>query len=236
MNNFHVVICTPSTGHCRTTFAFSLARLSVYAATTKVWPELKHWTLDYQMIESSGISHNRESLVDQALAKPEMTHLLFIDEDMGFSFDVLHRLAAWRQPIVACNYRTRIPPATFTAMRADKTGRIETTQKSSGLEPATFTGFGFCLLERQVLEAVKTPRFNVFWDYDVKHYSTEDAPFFLKAAEQGFTCFVDHDASKRIWHCGEINYVWDEDYTKHVAGIASNEDLGTKPPNEKASA
>jgi len=57
-------------------------------------------------------------------------------------------------------------------------------------------------------------------------YSTEDMPFFEQAAKAGFPCYVDHDASKRIWHCGNLNYVWDHDYTALAGshGIAKNED------------
>jgi len=225
MSNFNVVIATPSTGMCRTTFAFSLARLTAYACTTKVWPEVKNWTIDYQMVQGSGIGGNRESLTDEALSKSGMTHLLWIDEDMGFSFDCLHLLARWRQPIVACNYRTRVPPAVFSAMRADKSGRLETNEQSTGLEPAWFTGFGFCLIERRVLEAIPSPRYQNIWNPEQKGYSTEDAPFFIRAAELGFPCYVDQDASKKVWHCGEMNYRWNEDYTGHAAGIAASVDL-----------
>jgi len=225
MSDFNVVIATPSTGMCRTTYAFSLARLTAYACTTKILPEIKNWTVDYLMAQGSGISGNREDLTKQALAKPGMTHLLWIDEDMGFSHDCLHLLARWRQPIVGCNYRMRSPPADFTAMKLDRSGRIETTEQSSGLVPACYTGFGFCLIERKVLEAVPTPRYPLHWSEEFQIYSTEDMPFFHAAITSGFPCYVDQDASKKIWHCGEMNYRWNEDYTGHAAGIAASVDL-----------
>ena len=227
MSDFHVAICTPSTGHCRTSFAFSLARLTGYLAQRKPRPELNTWSFDFLMLESSGISTNREKLTRQALSLTEMTHVLWLDDDMGFGHDVLHLLARWRQPIVGCNYRMRAPPGQFTAVRGDMVGRIETTPDSTGIEPAAYTGFGCCLIERRVLEAVPEPRYPLFWSEAHQDYSTEDVPFFEAARKLGFPVYVDHDASKRIWHCGNLNYVWDQDYSKltSIVGIARNEDM-----------
>ena len=226
MTAFNLVIATPSSGHCRTSFAFSIARLTGYLAQHKPWPELKTWAYDFAMLEGSGISTNRERLTRQALANPDMTHLLWIDDDMGFGADTLNLLARWRQPIVGCNYRTRSPPSEFTALNAAGDARIQTTAQSTGLERASYTGFGFCLIERQVLEAVPEPRYPLLWAPALGDYSTEDMPFFEQAAKAGFACYVDHDASKRIWHCGNLNYVWDHDYTALADshGIAKNEE------------
>jgi hypothetical protein len=219
---FNLVICTPSSGHCRTSFAFSIARLTGYLATHRPWPELTSWSYDFAMLEGSGISTNRERLTRQALANPDTTHVLWIDDDMGFAADTLHLLARWRQPIVGCNYRTRSPPSEFTALNAAETARIQTTAQSSGLEAAAYTGFGFCLIERKVFEVVPEPRYPLLWSPTLGDYSTEDMPFFEKALAAGFNCYVDHDASKKIWHCGNLNYVWNGDYTGHTEmhGIA----------------
>jgi len=168
------------------------------------------------MLEGSGISTNRERLTRQALANPDTTHVLWIDDDMGFAADTLHLLARWRQPIVGCNYRTRSPPSEFTALNAAENARIQTIADSTGLEEAAYTGFGFCLIERRVFEAVPEPRYPLLWSPTLGDYSTEDMPFFEKALAAGFKCYVDHDASKKIWHCGNLNYVWNGDYTGHV--------------------
>jgi hypothetical protein len=212
---FNVVIATPSTGHCRTAFAFSLARLVAYFAQVRAFPEAEEQQLDFDSIEGSGIGANRDKLVERFLAKEGATHLCFVDDDMLFAPDTLHTLARKRQPIVGVNYRMRQVPAPFVALNLERTARVETTKDKSGLEPVTYTGFGFCLLERKVLEAVPVPRFlHTFTD----HYSTEDAPFFTKAAAAGFTCYVDHDASKGIAHRGDFIYRWDQDYSQLGVG------------------
>jgi len=227
MSSFHVVLAAPSTGHCRTQFAFSLARLVGYLSRVKPLPELTDWGYTFSMLEGSSISTNRERIVRQSLADPKVTHLCFMDDDMGFAHDVLHIMAGRRLPLVACNYRMRVPPAEFTATRYDLASRMETTEKSTGLEQAAFTGFGCCLIERSVLEAVPEPRFPILWRNAELDYTTEDLPFFDAVNKLGIKAYVDHDASKRVWHNGNINYVYNENYEAHSGshGIAPTEAL-----------
>lgn len=213
-NEVGIVVCTPSTGQVRTAYAVSLARMTAYFAQVRIFPEIEKQSLDFLLLEGSGISSGREQLVQQALAKKDMTHILFIDEDMGFDVEALHIMARRRQPIVACNYRMRVPPADFTALRIDiEKGRVQTTKETTGLEEAYYTGFGFALIERRVFEAVEKPMFMIEYCKETGVYTTEDHPFFRKAREAGFPCYVDHDASKLIWHVGYNNYVWNQDYT-----------------------
>lgn len=206
---FNVVVCTPSIGYCRTAYAHSLARMVAYFSQHPVYPEDPAQAIDVRMMEGSGVGSNRDVMVEDFLGTKEATHLLFIDEDMGFNTSTLHIVAGRRQPIVACNYRMRVPPAVFTAVGLDGK-RIPTTRESSGIVEATYSGFGFCLIAREVLEAVERPRFLIQWSAET--YTTEDLPFFTAARERGYKCYVDHDASKQIWHNGNIAYCWNEDY------------------------
>jgi len=209
-----IVVCTPSTGNVKTAYAVSLARMTAYFAQVRIFPEIEKQSLDFLLLEGSGISSGREQLIQQALQKPGMTHVLFIDEDMGFDINTLHVMARRRQPIVACNYRMRVPPADFTALKIDiEKGRVQTTEEMTGLEEAYYAGFGFALIERRVFEAVEQPRFIIEYCIQNNVYTTEDHPFYRKAREAGFPCYIDHDASKLIWHVGGMNYVWNQDYT-----------------------
>ena len=212
MPKFNVVVCVPSTGQCKAQFAYSLARMVAYFAQHPIYPDVEEQNLEIRFLEGSGISANREKLINDALALEDMTHVLFIDEDMGFQPNVLHILASRRQSIVACNYRMRVPPSPFTALAMDTKRRIETVADNHGLEEAYYTGFGFALIERKVFEAVKGPRFPLFWNEVTQTYTTEDHPFFVKAREKGFPCYVDHNASRQVWHHGSINYCWQESY------------------------
>lgn len=213
MRPFKCIVAMPSTGFVRTATMFSMVRQVAYFAQVRVYPEIPEQMLDFRALEGSGISSNRENLIEEALENKDCSHVLFIDEDMGFNIEALHIMARRRQPIVAANYRMRVPPSEFTALRADKQGRVQTTAESSGLEEAYYAGFGYALIAREVFEKVEQPRFMIEWIPEVKRYTTEDHPFYRKAREAGFPCWIDHDASKILWHVGNMNYRWDMDYT-----------------------
>lgn len=208
MDSFFPIVATPTTGLCRTAFAFSLAGMILHFCTHQY---AKRQRIATQMIEGSSVSNNREDLVRSALNTEGMTHLLFVDEDMGFGDDVLYIMAQRERPIVSCNYRLRFPPAPFTATRTDLS-RIETTAESHGLEEASYTGFGMCLIERRVLEGISEPRFRVNYNPETKHHGTEDSSFFGLAQSIGFIPLVDHDASRRVYHVGSLAYTWAEKY------------------------
>jgi hypothetical protein len=130
-------------------YTYSLAKMIMYFTKHRLLPEESRQLIDFHSIEGSGISANRERLVVDAL-NTECTHILFIDDDMGFTPNALHILASRRQKIVGCNYPMRGTTPTFTALALDKKTRIYTGKESTGLEPCFYTGFGFCLIERSV--------------------------------------------------------------------------------------
>jgi hypothetical protein len=193
-------------------YAISLAKMVAYFANNRLLPDLDEQQMSFIACESSGISENRENLVKDSLAVPDVTHLLFIDDDMGFHWSALHIMMQRRQPIVACTYRRRQPPGEFTASSADGKQYIRVDDESSGLREAANVGFGFCLIERRVVEAVRPPRFLNIWVEKDQRYSTEDFPFFRTARELGFPVYVDLDASKRVWHEGSMQYSWRGNY------------------------
>lgn len=164
------------------------------------------------MIEGSMIGSAREEFVNDVIALPQATHLLFIDEDMGFREDTLNILLSRQVPFVSCNYRMKVPPCNFTSRLKDDSAWMETTEEKNSLEEASMTGFGFSLIERQVLEAVKPPRFSNVWVEKYNTYSTEDRSFCHLAIEAGFGPFVDHKASKRIYHIGNFPYSYDDNF------------------------
>jgi hypothetical protein len=209
---FHVVIATPLQGKPEMEYSVSLARLAMYFAQNRIFAEDGKQALRIlDPAEGCILGGNREMMVESALSVPDMTHLLWVDADMGFESNVLHVLASRRQPYVACNYAMKQEDdPDFTAMRKDKTGRVFTGDESSGLEEAWFTGFGMCLIERKVLEAIPAPRFPIMWNKEGKRWTTEDYPFCEMTWKAGFPVYVDHDASKLVWHMGKKAYRWKE--------------------------
>lgn len=203
-----ISVCWPSSGHPTPEFSMSLANLCLYYMQTKVSDDesqaiiLRQW-------KSSNISNGREQLVKQSLDS-NATHVLFIDEDVEFSPSVLHGMIRRNRPIVACNYRLKWESGEFAAITPDYQGRIETDKKASGLQECGFCGFGFCLIERQVFEAIQQPWFPQQWHEESRSHTTEDVPFFVAAKAAGFVPYIDHDASKMIAHVGSYRYRWDK--------------------------
>lgn len=209
----NVAICTPSIGVMRTRYTTSLFRMLLhYQKHPVLGREEEPRFLSYHVIEGSMVGAARETMVDDILGMPNTTHLLFIDEDMGFRQDCLNRLLARQVPFVSANYRMKIPPCYFTARKADDSSWLETKKDSYSLEEASFTGFGFSLIERQVLEAVQKPRFSNVYVEKFGTYSSEDRSFCHKARDAGFPVHVDHDVSKLVYHVGSYSYSWDDDF------------------------
>jgi len=100
----------------------------------------------------------------------------------------------------------KVAPYPFLCRNVENTEAVQTTSESTGIEPVSFGGFGFALLERQVLETVKRPRFLPRWSDEYKCYTTEDKPFFEGCIAAGFQPHVDHEVSKRLWHNGNFEY------------------------------
>jgi len=208
--DFNVVILTPTTGFIKARYTGSLANLLLYFPGHNIYPEGGRQSVAYDLLESSGICSAREQMVKESLERfPAMTHVCFIDEDMGFEPQVLFALASRRVPIIGVNYPHRVKGMGFTALR--KPGeRVITTAASTGFEAVAYTGFGFCLIERRVFEQTERPWFYLAYDTQAETYSTEDAWFCWQTKKAGFDWHVDHDASKLVTHVGTYEYRWDE--------------------------
>ena len=209
----YVAVCTPSIGLMRTRYTTSLVRMILYYQNKPVLGREKDLRfLSYHVIDGSMVGSAREEMVRDILALPNITHLLFIDEDMGFREDTLNILLSRQMPFVSCNYRMKVPPCNFTCRNPEDTNWIDTTEEKSSLEEAYSTGFGFSLIERQVLEKLKSPMFSNVWSDKYNTYSTEDRSFCILAREAGFPVYVDHKASKRVYHVGNYSYSYDDNF------------------------
>jgi hypothetical protein len=164
--------------------------------------------LGHQMMLGAAIGGHRDQMVDVALKNPDITHVLFIDDDMGFEVDCLNIALSRQVPVVLGNYRKKTPPGYFTAQMD---GEIKTTKESTSLEKCHYGGFGFALIERKVLETIPKPRFLAYYIPEIDTYTTEDLPFFEACHKFGFDTFVDHEISKRLTHNGSYSYSYDDD-------------------------
>ena len=206
------MIATPSAGFVHADYCASLTKMILYFLQHPILGNEKEpREMMFTMMVGANIGQNREQIVEGALEN-DCTHVLFLDDDMGFSHDCLNMAAMRRMPIVIGNYRRKVFPGLFTARNADNTASIQTKEDSTSLEECSFGGFGFALIERQVFEAIPLPRFLMIYDAASKTYSTEDLPFYAAATKAGFQTWVDHDLSKKLRHNGSFQYTWDTEF------------------------
>ena len=204
-----VAVCTPTAGIVHASYTMSLVRMVLhYLQTPILGLENEERGIITQMQVGANISSNRDNMVEQAI-KQECSHVLFIDDDMGFEPNCLNIMLARQLPVLLANYRRKIPPGLFTAVTKDRKECL-TTVDSTSLEECWYGGFGFCLIEISVLKSVQKPRFLMEYYPDSDTYTTEDYPFFNKVHAAGFPVFVDQEVSKRVTHNGTFIYSFDQ--------------------------
>lgn len=197
----NLAICIPSTEMLHADFMISVAGLLQELFQRPLSENMRYGIIN---IRGSIIQDSRDRLCKMALEQ-EATHILFLDSDMSFPPDTLHRLFAHNLPIVACNYVKRVIPATSNS--ADMANReLYTYEDSTGLQKALHAGFGVTLIDTKVFKEIPWPWFDCVWMNDGSMIG-EDVFFYKKAADNGFNLMVDHDASQQICHMGQFDYM-----------------------------
>ncbi len=165
-------------------------------------------TREVEMFSCTGsiLPDVRHRCVAEAV-KWNATHLLFLDDDMHFPRDTLHRLLKHNLPIVAANYVRRTFPPIPTAYNLSRTGKVHTKPDSTGLEEVSHLGTGVMLIDMRVFDIIELPFFELKSDKDGVRPKGEDVYFCHKASEAGIKLFIDHDLSKEVGHYGELCFV-----------------------------
>jgi hypothetical protein len=198
----HVAICFLTRGICQSKFAFDLANLIGYSAATIVQEGVD---LSLKCYYATYVGVGREDLTHEVLHDPSITHLLWLDDDMGFPKDALIQLLHRREPIVGANYPARLAPHWPTAVRrVYPADRCWPTPGQTGIEPVESLGFGCVLIQRQVFEKVPRPWFDLERHPQTLEVAGEDTGFCARAIDAGFQPMVDHDLSWQVLHCGSI--------------------------------
>lgn len=165
-------------------------------------------TLEVEMFSCTGsiLPDVRHRCVAEAV-KWDATHLLFLDDDMHFPRDTLHRLLAHNLPVVGANYVRRVFPPIPTAYNLERTGKVHTRQDSTGLEEVSHFGTGIMLIDMRVFDTIQLPFFELKSDKDGVRPKGEDVYFCHKCREAGISLLIDHDLSKEIGHYGELCFL-----------------------------
>ena len=202
---FYVAVLTPTAGNVKMDYAQSLARMVLHFCTQKVDPESPEQGMILAAQRSFSTSCNREMLIDMILPNKEITHVLFVDDDMGFEEDTLHLMASRNQDILCANYPKKKFPIEFITIGLDGK-ELASHRESIGLEEAQQGGFGFALIKREVFERLPKPWFPVLYNSTLNVYSSDDYYFSRMARLSGYKIMIDHDASHKVWHMGDFKF------------------------------
>jgi hypothetical protein len=168
------------------------------------------------MITHSGfVSRARNSAAATVIARPEFTHLLTIDADMGWPTTLLPRLLEADKDIVGATY----PRRALTDRPQFIAGIEEGAEVVDGFAKALYVGCGFMLVKRETLvtlamayparqhadDTLKIPVFDLFPSGAMGGVCvTDDVGFCRLARSAGFEVWADLTTS--LSHTGPVTF------------------------------
>lgn len=208
----HVAVCTPAQDMLHTDFHTSMLRL--------MWETARRGVGFHPIVTRDTILQRSRSIMARAaLANKRTTHLLYVDSDMVFPPDAIHRLLARDLDIVGANYRTRHhqSPDEVGSVARSLDDQVVISTGATGTQEVLHTGTGFLMIKRHVFEEMAR---TVLADMDKPWFETtyrggskddwmgEDVYFCVMARQAGFKVFVDHDLSQDVGHIGNFAFRW----------------------------
>jgi len=151
----------------------------------------------------SNIATARNEMVREAI-DGGFTHLLFLDDDMTFPFNMLDHLCKYDAPVVAANCCQKKAEITFTSIGLD--GKRLDSRGKTGYEQVRRTGCAVMLIDLSIFESLPEPWFNFEWSADAKRLIGEDYYFCRLLNRNNVPILVDHDVSQHIGHIGGYSY------------------------------
>jgi len=200
--NLNIAICVPSAGEWKSEFGKSLAMLFSYFADKRVGG-CKSQRLQLFTSEGSMLVQLRHSLVAAAM-KEGCTHVLFLDSDMKFPRNLLHRFLASEKRVIGANCTTRVEPVVSTAHSLE--GPKIDSRGKEGLQEVSRVGTAVMLIDSAVFKKLHPPLFMMEWIPDSQAYCGEDVYFCAKLSEVGEKVYIDHEVSVQVEHCGNKTY------------------------------
>jgi teichuronic acid biosynthesis glycosyltransferase TuaG len=156
----------------------------------------------YHLIDVIGypVTDARNMIADQVLAIPEVTHLMWIDDDMRFAPKDVRRLLDLDLPIVGGLCHGRRHPYPPILLYKSPHGVSYRYEYPKDLVEVDATGFAFILVKREVLEAVRA-KFPDEGPFAQRGFG-EDVSFCDRARECGYKIMV--DTRIEIGHIAEV--------------------------------
>ena len=196
-----IAVCVPSQGQWKSGFGRSLALMFSYAAGKK-W---KGHDLHLLLIntEMSMLCTSREELVKGAL-RNNAQYILFLDCDMSFPGDLIHRFLDRGKDFISANCTTRKFPVVQVAHTLS--GEPMESRGKTGVQEAQHTGLACAMINCEPLKRLQQPLFLMDWIPAQQKYCGEDVYFTQKLAQIGVRIYIDHDISPKVKHIGTYHY------------------------------
>lgn len=208
MDEIKVLVGVPSNGDWKADFGMSLVGMISQAAAPVKGRRIE--ALRLWNARGSILPRSRSTIVKQAL-EMDASHLLFLDSDMSFPPQTLHRLLQWEKAVVGCNCPTKMLPSTPTARLScsedfPRGEPLYTLPDSVGLRRVWRVGTGVMLIKMSVFKQIPEPWFPVEWDVELNDYRGEDWAFCDLLDVHGIPIYVDEGLSRAIGHVGDFKY------------------------------
>ncbi len=206
----HVAVCIPTAGLWRDVFGLSLASMVQHFEKYQVG-NVEGQKLTLLTSKSSMLCWNRETLLRNIYDKAEeVTHVLWLDDDMTFPRDTLHRLLLHDKDFVAGQGVTKEVPADPTATGMDGF-RCYSDPEKQGLQEIKHVGLAVALMKaKPEVREMKEPWFEQKWQEEVKAPSGEDVFFCHRLRDElKMRLYVDHELSRQIGHIGAFEFTHD---------------------------
>ena len=201
MNNLVLGIAIPSMDIWHARFGLCLASMCAHLGMKRIG-DYSSQTIHLLTSRGSMIPQQRENLIITA-KKCGCTHLLFLDSDMTFPKDLVHRMIVHDLPIVAANCVIKKIPASPTAVLPSGE-KLYTDPDSTGLVKVLQVGFAVALFKMEVFPRVERPWFDMKWNSAIQHFMGEDIHFCRKLREKHIDIHIDQDVSKEVGHIGSF--------------------------------
>jgi hypothetical protein len=159
-------------------------------------------------VENSLVYEARHKIIHYALEQD--ADLLFLDSDICFPLEGFDRLVQHNTDIVSGLYYGRNPealPIAYKKVRPRtwyrKVATLERVDQISDLMEVDAVGLGFCLIKKNVLQAVYDGKRNPFEPFG---NMGEDFCFFHRVRKKGFKVLL--DTTFELKHLGEYAYTF----------------------------
>ncbi len=133
----------------------------------------------------------RNWLVMKARENPDITDILFIDDDILLPLDAITKLCDSNELIVSCNYVKKQFPIETCALKIDEGiyqfHNKEVLAEKNSITPIAVTqlGMGACLINMDVFNKIEPPWFEFVYNKDGSIFVGEDVRFCQKAIIKG---------------------------------------------------